>query len=179
MSRVLASGGPAPGTTASGPETPPPKAAVIIHHFASNQNDVFIPALLALLVATVLVCLPIVFREPLRRSGRRGPVLGVLVALAVVALGVTVWQAGTGFATLGSERARVQADIRSRYGIALDGGQVGELVDGGKPKVALPTQAAALGLASPEEPKTLRLKAESPDGDRYDLLLGGKPLPVR
>lgn len=149
-----------------------------IPYFAENQNLVFVPALLALLAATVLICLPIVFSQGLRRSRRRIPVLAVAAVLAAVALVGTAWLAGTGFRTLGDERARVQTELRERYGIRLTGGQVGELVDGGEPSAVLPTQAAAAGLATPEEPHALELVPAAGGADTYDLTLGGTRLPA-
>lgn len=148
-----------------------------IPYFGPNQNVVFIPALFALLAATIVICLPIVFAPTLRRSGRRTPLIALAIVFAVVALVGTAWLAGTGFRTLGDERARVQADIQRIYGVRLDGGQVGELVDGGKPLVHLPEVAAAAGLKDPQKDKTLKLVPKTVGSDVYDLEIGAKPWP--
>ena len=147
-----------------------------IHHFAGDQNLVFVPALLALLVATVLVCLPIVLVTVIRRSGRRVPIVAAAAVLAVLALGVAGWQAALGFGALNAERAQVRADLSDRYGIDLTPGEVGELVDGGRPKRALPEQAAAVGLTPADNAYPLRLVPTKAGTDVYELRLGGKPL---
>jgi hypothetical protein len=150
---------------------------VQIPYFAANQNVVFIPALFALLAATVLICLPIIFGRGLRRSKRRTPVLVIDAIVVLVALVGAAWLAGIGFRTLGDERAGVRAQLQQRYGVQLDAGQVGELVDGGKPLVTIPTQATAAGL-DPAKPHALKLVPRTPDGDTYDLTIGGKPWPA-
>lgn len=148
-----------------------------ILHFAANQNLVFVPALLALLAATVLICLPIIFVQGLRRSRRIMPVTAVCLVLAAGALAVTGWQGAIGFRTLGDERARVATELQQRYGLGLTTAEVGELVDGGKPLRALPTQAAAAGLSKPEKQKSLRLVPTSTGADTYVLTIGGKAWP--
>lgn len=149
-----------------------------ITYFGSDQNLVFVPALVALLVATVVICLPIVFAPTLRRSSRRVPTIALVVVVAVVALVGTGIFAGMGFRTLGTERADVQRQIQQTYGVDLDLGQVGELLDGGKPEKALPTEAAAAKLPEPEKPKTLKLEPTSAGTDTYELLLGGRSWPA-
>jgi hypothetical protein len=151
---------------------------VTIPYFGSNQNLVFVPALLVLLVATVVICLPIVFAPALRRSPRRAPVLALVVVVAVVALVGTGLLAGKGFRTLGDERAAVQGWIAKTYGIDLDGGEVGELVDGGKPLRSLPEAATSLGLKDPTGEKTLELLPKVKGGDVYELYFGKKLLPA-
>lgn len=148
-----------------------------IPYFGPNQNVVFIPALFALLAATVVICVPIIFAPTLRRSGRRTPLIALAVVFAVVGLVGTAWLAGTGFRTLGDERARVQAEIQRIYGVQLDGDQVGELVDGGKPLVHLPEVAAAAGLENPEKKKTLKLVPTAVGADTYVLEIAAKPWP--
>lgn len=150
---------------------------VTIQYFAGNQNLVFVPALLALLVATVLICLPIVFAPSLRRSKRRTPLLvlaGIVAAVAVVAAAVL---AGTGFRTLGNERTRLQADLAARFGVTVTSTEANELIDGGKPQKTLPQQATAAGLKDPQKPTTLHLVAAEPGADTYELLIGGEPWP--
>ena len=148
-----------------------------IHHFASNQNLVFVPALLALLVAVVLICLPVVFVQMLRRTRRLVPVAITAGVLAAAVLVLAAWQAGVGFRTLGDERARVQAEIAQRYDLRLSGGQVGELVDGGKPERTLPAVAAAAGLRNPDKAHTLHLVAQPKGSDVYALEIGNRPWP--
>jgi hypothetical protein len=148
-----------------------------IHYFAGNQNLVFVPALLVLLAATVLICLPIIFAPNLRRSKRRRPLTAVAVVLAVAALVGTAVLAGSGFRALGDERQQVRAALQSRYGVTLTSAQTAELINGGKPTAKLPEQAAAAGLKDPGKAKTLKLKANPPGADTYDLLIGGRPWP--
>ncbi|MBW4041907.1 MAG: hypothetical protein HIU86_07230 [Acidobacteria bacterium] len=149
-----------------------------IPYFGTNQNVVFIPALLALLASTVVICLPIVFAPSLRRSRRRVPLLAVAGVLALIGLAGTVVLAATGFRTLGDERARVQASIQRIYGLQLTGGEVGDLVDNGKPPKSLPAVAEALRLQHPGAPKTLELKPTAAGGDTYALFFAGKPFPA-
>jgi hypothetical protein len=151
--------------------------SVTIPYFAGNQDLVFVPALLVLLVATVLICLPIVFAPSLRRAKRRRPLLvlaGVLAAASVVGAAVL---AGAAFRTLGDERTQLQADLRAQYGVQVTSGDANELINGGKPLKSLPQQAAAARLPNPTKPKTLKLKATQPGADTYDLLIGGQPWP--
>jgi hypothetical protein len=149
---------------------------VTIHHFAGDQNLVFVPALLALLVATVLVCLPVVLVTVIRRSRRRVLITAAATVLAVLALGVAGWQAALGFGALNDERAQVRAQVADRYGIDLTAAEVSELVDGGRPKRSLPEQAAAVGLTPADKAYPLRLVPEEPGADAYGLRFGGKPL---
>jgi hypothetical protein len=148
-----------------------------IHYFAGNQNLVFVPALLVLLVATVLICLPIVFAPTLRRSKRRRPLTALAAVLAVAALVGTAVLAGSGFRTLGDQRQQVRAELQSRYGVTVTDAQTAELLNGGKPLLPLPEQARAAKLKDPDKMKTLRLKATSPGADTYDLFIGGQPWP--
>jgi hypothetical protein len=151
---------------------------VTIPYFGPDQNLVFVPALLALLAATVGICLPIIFAPALRRSSRRTPLIALAAVFAAVGLVGTAWLAGTGFRTLGDQRARVQASIQRIYGVRLNDGQVGDLVDGGKPTVPLPTQAAAAGLAKPDDPQALQLVPTGTGAETYALTIGGKPWPA-
>jgi hypothetical protein len=151
---------------------------VTIPYFSAHQNVVFLPALLALLAATVVVCLPIVFGPALRRSSRRTPVLALVVVFTVVGLVGAAWLAGTGFRTLGTERASVQASIQRIYGVRLNGAQVNELLDGGAPEQVLPTQATAARLPNPNRPKALKLVPTATGADTYVLTIGGRPWPT-
>lgn len=150
---------------------------VTIPYFAGNQNLVFVPALLALLVATVLICLPIVFAPSLRRSKRRTPLLVVAGLLAAAALVGGAVLAGTGFRTLADERTKLQTDLRAAYGLSVSSSDANELINGGKPLRFLPEQAAAAKLKDPQKKKTLKLKPTEPGADTYDLLIGGQPWP--
>ncbi|MFD1720197.1 hypothetical protein [Amnibacterium endophyticum] len=148
-----------------------------IEYFAEDQNLVFLPALTALLVATVLICLPIVFAPRLRRGSRTrlrgvGVVAGVLAAVALVAAG---WQAGIGVRTLQAERASVADQLEQTYGLGLTSGEVGELVNGGEPQRVLPGLAERLDLRRPQEKHSFKLRLES--GDEYGLTFGGEPVP--
>lgn len=151
-----------------------------IPHFSDQQNTVFIPALLALLVATVLICLPIVFAPALRRGRRAGRRALVAVAgvVAAAALVVTGWQAGVGVRTLQVERTSVASQLQSRYGIELPGGDVNELVNGGRPLVALPQLASSLDLKPTKSGKhALHLLPEQEGSDVYRLAYGGETVP--
>ena len=148
-----------------------------IPYFAANQNLVFVPALLALLVATVVICLPIAFAPSLRRSPRRAPTLALVVVVALVALVGTALLAGRGFSTLGNERAAVQSWIAKTYDVQLTSAEVGELVDGGKPTKSIPAVAEALKLKKPDDEKTLALKPTVAGGDTYTLYFADKPWP--
>jgi hypothetical protein len=132
---------------------------VTIPYFAGNQNLVFVPALLALLVATLLICLPIVFAPSLRRSKRRTPLLVVAGLVAA------------------DERGKLQADLRSQYGVSVTSADANELLNGGKPEKFLPEQAEAAKLQHPEKKNTLKLKPTEPGADTYDLFIGGQPWP--
>lgn len=101
-----------------------------IHHFAVEQNDVFVPALLAALVATIAIALPVVLAPTLRRGRRGRPTVVLAAAVAAVALVVAGWQAGVGVRTLQQERVRVAVELRDRYGLDLRPAQVAALVDG-------------------------------------------------
>lgn len=174
---VLASGG--PGGPSSGPQNLPETPHVTIPYFAETQNLVFVPALFALLASTIVICLPIIFAPRLRRSTRRVPTLALVVVFAVVGLVGTGVLAGSGFRTLGNERAAVQAWIARTYDLRLDGGQVGELVDGGKPELPASTTAetaTAAGL-DPAKKHPLKLVPTTTYGDVYELTIGGKPWP--
>ena len=151
--------------------------AVTIPYFAGNQNLVFVPALLALLAATVLICLPIVFAPSLRRSKRRAPLLVVAGVLTAVALAGAAVLTASGVRTLADERVRLQADLRAAYDLSVTSADANELLNGGKPLKHLPEQAAAAKLEDPEKPKTLRLKPTAPGADTYDLFIGGQPWP--
>lgn len=148
-----------------------------IPYFASEQDLVFVPALAALLAAAVLVCLPIVFAPALRRGRRLVPVGTVLGVLGVLALAVAVWQVAVGVGTLSDQRATVQRAIQQRYGADLSSAEVGQLIDGGKPRKAFPEQAEAAGLAKPTALHPLELVPTTTGADTYRLTIGGKPWP--
>lgn len=149
-----------------------------IEYFADQQNLVFVPALGALLIATVLICLPIVFAPTLRRASR-ARLRGVAVVAAVLAAGSLVaaaWQGGVGVRTLQTERASVAQQLQDRYRLGLTSGEVGELIDGGAPDKAYPDLVSALDLRANKSGKhPLRLKADGTDG--YDLTYGGEVVP--
>lgn len=146
---VLASGGPLPDRR---PVTP--------IHLAADQNDVFVPALAALLAATVLTALPVIFAPGLRRARTVRPVTIAAGTLAVVALVIAAWQAGVGVRTLQDERARLSAELATEHGYRLDDRQVGSLVDGDPVDV---------------DGSSLRLRQ---DGDRgVGLLVDGRAAP--
>jgi hypothetical protein len=61
--------------------------------------------------------------------------------------------------------------------VQLDSGDVGELVDGGKPTSKQPAIAEALKLTKPNDPKTLKLAPTVVGGDTYALLFAGRAWP--
>jgi hypothetical protein len=71
----------------------------------------------------------------------------------------------------------VQDWIAKTYGVQLNSGEVGELVDGGKPERSLPEIAEALKLPKPDALKTLELKPTATGGDTYTLYFSEKPWP--
>ena len=180
IGRMLASGGPA-RALAAGADTVPaplPRDPVTIHYFADHQNVVFVPALLALLAATLLVCLPIVFVQALTRSGRRTPVTAIAWVLAAVALVLAGWQASVGVGALADERGQLRAGVEARYGVTLTASEANELLDGGKPRRTLPEQAEAAGLLKPQDDHPLSLVPIGGSDDRYSLAIGGRPIPI-
>lgn len=165
-----------------------------IEYFAAQQNQVFVPALAALLVAVVAICLPIVLAPALRRRSRRRnrAVLGLAAVVAAAALVVTGWQAGLGLRTLQAERESVAARLQERYGLDLTSGDVSELLNGGAPDKAYPQLVSALDLRPNDSGKhPLRLKAdatsepaaeatsEAASDSSYELTYGGQPVPAR
>ena len=153
-----------------------------IPHFADQQNLVFVPALLAVLVATVLICLPVVFAPALRRGrrARRRALVVVAGAVAAAALVVAGWQAGIGVRTLQQERTAVAAQLQSQYGLDLPLGDVNELLNGGAPQRVLPDLASQLGLRPNKkgvQEHALRLKADETDSGEYSLIYGGQTVP--
>lgn len=102
-----------------------------IHHFAVAQTDVFVPALAVLALAALFGVLPVIFAPTLRRRRSGRAVTALCIVLSAAALVLTAVQAGAGFRTLGDERALVQRTVQRDYGLKLDAGQIGTLVDGG------------------------------------------------
>lgn len=165
-----------------------------IEYFAAQQNQVFVPALAALLVAVIAICLPIVLAPALRRAsrGRTRALLGLAAVVAAAALVVTGWQVGVGLRTLQAERASVAARLQERYGLDLSSGDVSELLNGGAPDKAYPELVSSLDLKQSKNGKhPLRLKAdsttesaaeatsESASDSSYELTYGGQPVPPR
>ena len=88
-----------------------------IDYFREHQNDVFIPALALVLVASVVIALPIILGPTLARRGRRGPVLTLCGTIAGLALIGAVIAAVPGFATLHGQRTTLQSELRTIYGL--------------------------------------------------------------
>jgi uncharacterized membrane protein (DUF441 family) len=147
-----------------------------ILHFGPDQNDVFLVALVGLLLATIAICLPIAASPAVRRRIPRRAIAAA-IALAIVGFGVATWQGANGIRTLADERQGVRTAIETRYGLQLTVGQVQELINGGRPLVSLPEAARLLALSSPTECKTLALRPHPKSTNRYDLALGGTLLP--
>jgi hypothetical protein len=121
-----------------------------IPYFAEHQNDVFIPALVAVLVATVLLVLPAIAGTLLARIRGRGVIRALTIALR----------------ELDEQHDSVQRAIGSRYGLQLSGEQVSSLLEGGTVKVAAAGPVSAVRLTRRD------------DGD-YTLTDGkGHELPV-
>lgn len=131
-----------------------------IHHFAADQDDVFVPALLALLLATAAIVLPVVLAPALRRSRRSRALVAAAAVVAVLSLVLAGWQTGVGLRALQDDRARVGAQLRDRYGLELDRADVGVLVDGGRVRI---------------DGETIRLRPIGPD--RVEVVAGRRVLP--
>jgi energy-coupling factor transporter transmembrane protein EcfT len=137
-----------------------------IPYFAEHQNDVFIPALVAVLVATVLLVLPAIAGTLLARIRGRAVIRALTIALGAVALVIAVQQTVVGFRELDEQHDSVQRAIGSRYGLQLSGEQVSSLLEGGTVKVAAAGPVSAVRLTRRD------------DGD-YTLTDGkGHELPV-
>lgn len=131
-----------------------------ILHFGAHQNDVFVPALVAALVATVLLVLPVVFVSLARRS-RRGRSLTIAGAVvAAVALVVAGQQTASGFGALHAERVRVAQELRSEYGLEVTDDEVRSLIDGDPVKLS-----------------GTRVLLRSAGGTAYEVLANGEVLP--
>lgn len=106
-----------------------------IPYFAEHQNDVFIPALVATLVATVLLTIPVLAAPLLRRARRRRRLTPAAIVLGVVALVVAGVQVAAGFGALEAQHAHVRRALASRYGLQLGDDQVSTLLEGGTVRV--------------------------------------------
>ncbi|MGN6742697.1 MAG: hypothetical protein ACTHJL_05290 [Amnibacterium sp.] len=120
-----------------------------IPFFGPAQMDAFIPALVWFLVATVLAVAPVVL-APLLARKRSGLAVTITAAvLAVVAAVPGVLAAVAGLTRLGDERALVQQTLADRYGVAVDAGVAGSLLEGGKVKPAGFTHTIHLQQTAP------------------------------
>ena len=141
-----------------------------ISPFATQQTDVFVPALGALAIATLFAVLPVVFAPTLgrRRGGRAVAVVSLVVGAALLV--VTAVEMGAGFRAIADERARVGAEITREYGLHLTAGQVGDLVDGG-------------ALQLPGGRGAVRFARTSRSANDYRLVSGkgaaARPLPLQ
>jgi hypothetical protein len=148
---------------------------VQIAYFAERQTDVFVPALAALLVATVAVVLPVVFAPLLKKMRGRRALVAIAAVVAAAALVLTVVEGAAGFRALGEQRASVQRGIADRYGLRLTQGQVASLLEGGKVKVV----SAGPGTDTAVRTRTVELHATGADDD-YALVEGRRgELPQR
>lgn len=147
-----------------------------ILHFATDQNLVFVPALLALLVGVVLVCAPILLAPRLRSRGRTVPVFAVAWVLAAALLGVAVWQAAVGFAAIGAQRVAVREDLRAEYAIDVTAEEATALVNGDAIRIALPDRGTELDLRRPDAEHALTLVPEEGEADRYAPRFAGQVL---
>jgi hypothetical protein len=148
---------------------------VQIAYFAERQTDVFVPALAALLVATVAVVLPVVFAPLLKKVRGRRALVAIAGVLAAAALVTTVVEGVAGFQALGAERASVQRGIADRYGLRLTQGQVASLLEGGRVQVV----SAGPGTDTAVRTRTVELHATGADDD-YALVEGRRgELPQR
>ena len=132
-----------------------------IAYFAEHQNDVFVPALAALLVATAVVVLPVVFAPALRRLRRRRALFVLAGVLAVVAVVVALLQTVAGFQRLDEQRSAVQRAVADQYGIRLTTAQVSTLLEGGTVQV----RAAGKGADAAVRTRTVELRATGADHD--------------
>ena len=98
--------------------------------FSGHQDDVFIPSIVLVLVAALLIALPVVFAPLVRRMRAGRALVALLVAGAALAVIAAVVVAVPGFGTIAQQRATVQARIQSTYGLTLAPGDVARLVNG-------------------------------------------------
>jgi hypothetical protein len=152
---------------------------VTILHFATDQNLVFVPALLALLVAVVLICAPVLFAPRLRTLSRTVPVFTVAWVLAAALLGLAVWQATVGFGAIGAQRVAVREDLRADYAIDVSSEQATALVNGDEVRIALPDRGAELDLREPDARHALSLVPEEGTPDSYAPRFAGQVLSAR
>ena len=101
-----------------------------IQFFSGHQDDVFIPALVVVLIGAAIVALPVMFALRVAKMRRRGVVIGATVVVAVVTVAAAVALAVPGFGTISAQVGTLRADVQSRYGISLTSDQAQDLVDG-------------------------------------------------
>ena len=106
-----------------------------IPYFAEHQNDVFIPALAAALVATLLLTIPVLAAPLLRAAPRRRALNAVTIVLGALALVVAGLQAWAGFGALDAQHDDLRSGLASRYGLQLRDDQVSTLIEGGSVRV--------------------------------------------
>lgn len=149
-----------------------------IPYFAEQQDLVFVPALIAVLVAVLVVCLPVVFAPRIARwrRGARGALIAAAAVVAVVALGTAGWRAGVGVRVLHEQRAQVRTEIGHRWGIDVSSGEAGTLVDGDPAKLRLPQLAQQLQLRSTKS-GAHDLEIVEEDSGSYGLTYGGVTVP--
>lgn len=120
-----------------------------IEFFGGHQTDVYIPALLVLLVGAAVAVVPVIAAPRVARMRGRGLLVGVCALVAAVAVAGAIVLAVPATGRLADQRVTVRAAIKDRYGLDLPPGTVSDLVDGasvrltpGQPKVRLQAVAA-------------------------------------
>ena len=106
-----------------------------IPYFAEHQNDVFLPALVTALVATVLLTAPVIAAPLLARMRARRALLTAALVLGAAAVVLAAVQVGAGLQTRDAQRLRVQHELADRYGLQLRGDEVSALLEGATVRV--------------------------------------------
>jgi hypothetical protein len=122
--------------------------------------DVFIPAMLAALVAAIAITLPIIFSSMLAGTAARIPILAVCGVVGLAGIVGAVVLALPEAATLAAQVPALQRQIDDRYGVQITSDEAGRLLDGNKLKI-------------PETGVKSELSLRPAGGGRYILTTGG------
>jgi hypothetical protein len=117
---------------------------VPIQFFSGHQDDVFIPALLVVLVGVAIVAVPVIAWTRVVKMRQRRAILLLTGIVAVATVVVALVLALPGFGVLHRQDVAVRAAIETQYGIALSQTEASDLVDGDSlliPKVGFITSA--------------------------------------
>ena len=101
-----------------------------IQFFSGHQDDVFIPALLVLLIGVTIVVLPVMFAPRVARMRQRRAIVALAAVVAVATVVVVAVLAVPGFGTISRQVTALRSAVQSRYGVALTRDEASDLVDG-------------------------------------------------